>query len=159
MADHLVDPFIVVRNDDEKRIDPEEKQYLLLLVWYEDEEDEPQNIYDIFRGRTAARDFIIANISKIDPHESRVIVDGTKNLSLDSVPTVYQLFTDPRSSWNDPNIFPDGFNIDQEMEVKDSINTAYEEDRIPGTSPMSADVVDVIMSADGIELGGETNGD
>ncbi len=166
----LVDPFVITSGSDNRQTDPEQKNYLLLAKFYPHPEDpyqypeDDERYYDLqwvfFKGRSAIRNFIIANIADFDPKKSYVLVEGS-SIKLDptQIPTVYQLFTDPRSSWNDPNLFPDGFNIDQAIENGDD-NPGYidsDNDRIPGESMTSAENVAMMMSAEGIDITSSRN--
>lgn len=163
----LVDPFVVTSGNDNKQTDPEQKKYLLLINWYLDrpndsrDESPPEDQYPdyfsewfFFTGRSSIRQFIIDNIADFNPKVSYVLVSGTKTeLDPDSIPTVYQLFKDPRSSWNDPNLFPDNFNIDDAMEAGDDFITSDARDNaVPGTSMTSAENVAMMMSAEGIDI-------
>ncbi len=143
----LVDPFVVNKKG------PDQKIYLLLLTRiYDGEEDEEQSWHFIV-GRTFARQFIIDNIETIDPYKSKVLVEGDKNgLDPDKLPSVWDLFTDPRSSWNDSSIFPDNFNIQDHVMFDDTSNFARElEHQEP--SQTSVENVDKLMSStDGIDV-------
>lgn len=126
----LVDPFVILNTDESaENKDPDKKMYLLLLSGY-DEEGEYFEMWDFIEGRTAARQYCIDNIHRIDPKESYVLVEQDKIcLSKVLIPTVYQLFTDPRSSWANQELFPDGFNIDEEIESYDNITNEVIENR------------------------------
>lgn len=64
-------PFVVADTPEERCIlkakhkDPEEKQFLLLIV-YIDEDGEPFSSFEIVKGRTAARQFVIDELEEID---------------------------------------------------------------------------------------------
>ena len=108
------DPFVFT--NESKKTDPLEKRYLLLLSGY-DESGEYVDEWNIIQGRANARQYIIGNIERIDPKKSYIMVENDHmTLDITKIPTVYQLFTDKRSSWNDPNIFQDGFDINQVVE-------------------------------------------
>lgn len=110
----IINPFVT----DKKH--PDQKDYLLLLTRvYEGEEDTSQS-WHIIPGRFRAREFLIEKIKEgtIDVYKSYVAVEGVtlKLMSFEggkvTLPTVYEIFTDPRSSWTREELFKDNFNID-----------------------------------------------
>lgn len=152
----LVDPFVITSGGNHKQQNPEQKYYLLLINWYPDQDSEDNEFiqeWAFFKGRSSIREFIIKNIKDFDPKISFVLVNGSSlELNPEKIPSVYQLFTDPRSSWNDPNIFPDGFNIDQEMYSDGFGSYDPDWDQMPGPSMTSAENTAMTMAAEGIDI-------
>lgn len=143
----LVDPFVVNKKA------PDQKMYLLLLTRLYDGEEEEEQSWHFILGRTFARQFIIDNIETIDPYKSKVLVEGNKTgIDPDKLPSVWDLFTDPRSSWNDPSIFPDNFNIQEYVKFDEESDFGRQlENSEP--SPTSVEAVDSLMaSTDGIDI-------
>lgn len=142
----------LVFNDVQKnnQNNPEEQMYLLLLVGNSEEDGEYREEWTFVMGRTAARQYIIDNIESIEPKRSYVLVGGSSlSLNPSQIPTVYQLFTDPRSSWSNPELFPDGFDINQEFDDygEDEDPTAVKE------SQSSVEAVNEMMAkTDGIDV-------
>ena len=92
---------------------PDQKMYLLLLVRQYPGIEDTEKQWIFILGRSQARQWIIENIDTIDAHASRVLVEGIPLSEEENLPTIYTLFTDPRSSWTDEQIYNDGFNIDE----------------------------------------------
>lgn len=155
----LVDPFVITEINGIPQ-EPEEKWYLLLLSVYD--EDDPNTLRDEWesiKGRTSARQYIIDNIKRINVKESYVLVSSSSkfNLNPETWPTVYQLFKDPRSSWNDTSIFTDGFDIDEEMDnfydTKSDLPTNEMPDTVmPGASATNPEAVSAMMAAQGVDI-------
>lgn len=117
-------PFIPVTSDKDKP--PEQKMYLLLLnINYPDEEDTVQK-WKFVSGRLEARMIIVDLIKEgvLDVHNSYIAVEGPP--FSDDLPTVYTLFTDPRSSWSNSELFGDDFRIEDYVEgaVQDNDDTS-----------------------------------
>lgn len=105
-----INPFIVPEAGDQKP--PELKKYLLLLTCQYPGEEEATQKWMFVEGRIEARFTLIGLIKEevLDVHNSYIAIEGSK-LS-DDLPTVYTLFTDPRSSWSNSAAFGDNFNIE-----------------------------------------------
>lgn len=92
---------------------PDQKIYLLLLTFLETEDNEKNDQSWMFvYGRLEARYKIMQYIKDgiLDVFKSYIAVEDSP--LTDDLPTVYSLFTDPRSSWSRSADFGDDFNID-----------------------------------------------
>ena len=155
----LISPFVILDNNVTKEESPpdeavkkkSDKWYIILLVKIYPDEDDTKD-WAIVLGRDNARKYCIDNIDTIDPLQSVVAVEGG-TISFDNLPSVYELFVN--SSWGDPNIYSDGFNIKDHVQYSftDSDEIAMSE----GSKSMSESseyVENKIMhpSDDGIDL-------
>lgn len=139
-----INPFVI---DGAKN--PEQKEYLLLLrLQYTGEEDSFEWLTIL--GRTHARKYVIDHIEEIDPHRSYVLAEGTPFESA-KMPSVYELFTDPRSSWSNPDLFPDKFDIEAYVDsIPDDKESEFEQG---SEASSSADYNQAILeSTDGVDL-------
>lgn len=145
--ENLVDPFVVNKKG------PDQKYYLLLLTRIYDGEEETEQSWHFILGRTFARQFVIDNIDTIDPYQSKVLVEGDKNgLDPDKLPTIWQLFTDPRSSWNDPSIFPDNFNIEEHVMFDQESDFGRELTEQEPSQTSVENINNLMSSTDGIDV-------
>lgn len=130
----LINPFVI--NDGEKKTNPDQKTYLLLLVKIYPGEDDVKDWVKIL-GRSIARQYVIDHIDEIDVYNSLVLVEGTEFLP-DKIPSIYTLFTDPRSSWCNPEIYPDQFNIDEHIAHDDLEASEFVRDEpMPATNGLA----------------------
>lgn len=129
----------MVKKEEPKKKDPEEKEYILLL--YTENGDAPGPWWEICKGRTAAYEYLKQYIEILEIHDSYVLVEGIPS---ERRITVYQFLRhiQDKEFYNDSFDIEDynkGYETEDDNADNSNVqgNTSQEEEPYDSTEPVS----------------------